>query len=116
MSKGIPQSHLAKIWTIGELRVDGQMWNYHVAILMRERQHGFVVVDPMHDKPLPYTQWIKINRGYGMKGSLSRVRFYITDPRKFLPASGLYDQKEFGHKQFSQFFEDLLPTLVPKRT
>src|SRR5690606_14822446 len=85
---GVPAGDIAKIFTVGQLRFDGELWQYHVAILVRDSQHGFVVVDPLHAAPLPYPEWLDINQAYGIKHPLSRVRFYVTDARKFTPSTG----------------------------
>lgn len=72
--------------------VQKQLWRFHVAVMVR--QHGFLVIDPLQDKPLPYVEWVAIT-AYDIKGRSSRARFfYATDPRKFLPAFGAYDVKQ----------------------
>lgn len=114
LSMGVPQSQIAKIWAVGDLTIDEQKRSFHVAMIIRERRHGFLVIDPLQEKPLPYTQWIRISRDYADASSRSKVRIYITDPRKYQASSGMYqgDLFEAGHSQ--RFLNDLVKTLPAK--
>jgi hypothetical protein len=61
----------------------------------------------MHTKPLPLNEWLEINRLYDVKRDLSRVMFFITDPRKYLPATGKYAMQELKEPALAQFYDEL---------
>lgn len=108
---GVPQSELVKVFALGELMMEGQFWNFHVAIGVRDRQHGLLIVDALQERVLPVSQWMERVQGYDIKKPFSRVRFYLTDPRKFLPASGRYDQKELNDPHLRAYFSRLAKSL-----
>lgn len=106
---GVPQNEIAKIFTLGDLQVQGTLWKFHVAILVRDSKEGFIVADPLHKQFLPYKEWLKINSAYEIKTPLSRARFYLTSPRKFLPAFGAYDMKQLEDPHLREYFKNLNP-------
>lgn len=111
LEAGVPQRELAKIFTLGQLVVQGQLWKFHVGVLIRDSKSGFIVVDPLQDRVLPYKEWIEINKKYDVKGALSRARFYVTDPRKFLASYGRYHTDQLLDPALNDYFTDLLGTL-----
>lgn len=111
LKAGVDQGDLAKIFNFGQLMVGKQLWTFHVAVLIRDSVAGFLVVDPLQAKPLPYKEWIAINTQYDIKGRLSRARFYVTDPRKFLPAFGAYDARQLADPVLKTYFDDLARSL-----
>lgn len=111
LKAGVPQHELAKVFTIGQLMVEGQLWRFHVGVLVRDFKHGFLVVDPLQERVLPYKEWIEINKNYDVKGSLSRARFYVTDPRKFLASYGAYHPAQLQDPALKEYFAALVRTL-----
>lgn len=109
---GVPQADIAKIFTVGELMVERQLWRFHVAVMVRDAAAGYLVVDPLQGKVLPYGEWVQANALYDIKGKLSRARFYVTDPRKFLPSFGAYDVKRFDEPALKRYFDDLGKSLL----
>lgn len=110
LKAGIPQHDMFKIFALGELMMEGQMWNFHVAVGVRDRKHGALIIDPLHNKILPVTRWIKETRVYDIKHPYSRTRFYVTDPRKFLPAFGMYHPDQLADPLLKDYFEALSRT------
>lgn len=111
LQAGVPQDDIVKVFNLGELMVQKQLWRFHVAVMVRDSQHGFLVIDPLQDKPLPYREWVAINAAYDIKGRFSRARFYAADPRKFLPAFGGYDVKQLEDPVLKRYFDDLARSL-----
>lgn len=111
LKEGVPQSDIAKVFTIGDLSVKGIFWRFHVAIWLRDPKEGFIVVDPLQKDILPYGEWLAINQGYDIKKPYSRTRFYMTSPRKFLPAFGAYNLTQLQNPIFKEYFEKVAPTL-----
>lgn len=108
---GVPQEQLIKIFTLGELLVGGQVWRFHVALAVRDKKAGFLVLDPLQSKPIPYGDWLKVVSKYDIKGPFSRSRFYVTEPRKFLPAFPEHDLKQLGDPHLKPYFEALVDEL-----
>lgn len=111
LKEGVPQKHLAKIFTIGELMVGKVIWTFHVAVMVPDPVSGYLVVDPLHNAPVAYKEWLAINSSYDIKKPLSRTRFYLTDPRKFLPSFGIYDTAQLENPVLKSYFTDLAKTL-----
>jgi hypothetical protein len=107
LKAGVPQSDMAKVFLFGDLVVDRQFWKFHVALILRDRRDGFVVVDPLFEKVLPLSEWIERTSQFEVKGKFSRARFYITDPRKFLPSFGMYHRDQLEDPHLRRYFDDL---------
>lgn len=105
---GIDPQDILKIFTLGELLVDHQFWHFHVAIMLRDSMHGYIIVDPLFENPLAYKTWIEKIHQYEIKYPFSRARFYITDPRKFLPASGFYDLASLSQQILRGYFNKII--------
>mgnify|MGYP001552327170 CR=1 FL=1 len=111
LQAGVPQKDIAKIFTLGDLLVGQELWRFHVAVMVRDPRFGFVVVDPLQNKVLAIGKWLDVNRDYGVKRPYSRVRFFVTDPRKFVPGLGRYDLEQLQNPALKPYFEDLAKTL-----
>jgi hypothetical protein len=111
LKEGVSPSDLEKVFVLGELMVEGQFWNFHTAILLRDAEGGVLVVDPLEAHPLPLREWTRINAAREVKGRFSRARFYVTDPRKFLPAEGEYSAKVLEAPHLKAYFAALRKTL-----
>lgn len=101
----LQQVDMRKVFVIGELMVNRQMWNFHVAVMVRDSRSGWIVVDPLQRKPLSLSEWVTVMKSYDIKFPFSRTRFYVTDVRKFLPSSGVYDRDAFSHPSLRLYFD-----------
>ncbi len=107
LKAGVKQDDLGKVFVAGQLRVGAQMWNFHVAVIARDSKKNYLVIDPLLEKPVSLSEWRDITSAYDIKGSLSRARFYVTDPRKFLPATGRYSLELLTEKHLKKYFDEL---------
>ncbi len=107
LKAGIAPQDLARIFLVGQLLVQEQMWQFHTAILVRDAKEGYLVLDPLQEKVMGYREWMKLTAGYEIKGRYSRARFYITDARKFLPAFGKYDVAQLRLPFLREYFAAL---------
>ena len=114
LEAGVPQGDILKIFNVGRLKVNGVLWRFHVGVMVRDAESGYIVIDPLeeNDKILSYQQWVDLNSTYEMKSPLSRARFYVTDPRKFLPAFGAYHLDQLKHPVLTEYFDRLPEVLV----
>jgi hypothetical protein len=108
---GVPQADMAKLFIFGDLMVHAQIWKFHVAVMVRDSKDGFLVVDPLMEEPMPYLAWINATKKFEIKGDSSRARFYVTDPRKFLPAFGMYHRDQLDEPLLKKYFDELALTL-----
>lgn len=111
LQAGVKQEDLAKIFTIGQLEVQKQLWKFHVTVIVRDSQHGFLAIDPLQKEPVDYKKWIEANEAYDIKRPFSRARFYVADPRKFLPAPGAYTLEHLENPALKPYFQSLVKTL-----
>ena len=111
LSGGVPQADIAKIFVFGDLRVQNQFWKFHVAVMVRDATDGFLVVDPLMEEPMPYLAWIDVTKKFEIKGKSSRARFYVTDPRKFLPGFGSYHSDQLEEPLLKKYFDELALSL-----
>ncbi len=106
LRNNIPRKYLAKIFVVGDLFVSGSFWDYHVAVLVAT-DHGPMVMDLIQPNPIPLSDWVTANQRLDIKWPLSQARFYITDVRKFMPASGIYDEGAIKNPLYQEFFQRL---------
>jgi len=111
LQAGVPQDDMLKIFNLGDLIVEKQPWKFHVAVLVKDAKAGWLAVDPLQGKAMPYEEWIAANKLYDVKKKLPRARFYTTDPRKFLPSFGMYDLKQLEDPVLKSYFADLAKSL-----
>jgi hypothetical protein len=111
LAAGVPQGDIVKIFALGELSVEKQLWNFHVAVGVRDPKEGILVVDPLFAEVRGIGQWMNEIEAYDIKAPFSRTRFYPTDPRKFLPAFGAYHKDQLTDPILSTYFQALLETL-----
>lgn len=102
----VPQCDIHKIFAIGELMVDHRIWKFHVAVMLHDKGQP-LVIDPLFEQPVPLEEWIAAVENLDIKFPYPRVRFYITDPRKFLPASGAYALEDLMNPHLRAYFEAL---------
>lgn len=108
-AKVLPKDIL-KIFALGDLLVGGQFWQFHVAMGVRDRS-GLLIVDPLYGEVTSVENWMNNIKSLEIKHPLSRARFFITDPRKFMPTSGIYNLKEILRPELLAYFNDLIHNL-----
>jgi hypothetical protein len=113
LQAGVPQDDVVKVFNLGQLRVERQLWSFHVTVMVRDSRDGFLAIDPLQSAPLPYREWLELNARYDIKGRFSRARFYATDPRKFLPAFGPYAVAQLEDPVIKRYFDDLARSVNP---
>jgi hypothetical protein len=113
LKAGVKQDDIGKVFVAGQLRVASRMWTFHVAVLIRDEKQGFLVVDSLLEKPVSLAEWRDRTASYDIKGDFSRARFYVTDPRKFVPTSGGYSQELISEENLKKYFDELALSMPP---
>ncbi len=111
LQAGVAPSDLVKVFALGELTVEKQHWRFHVAVGVRDPKDGILIVDPLFPEVRGLAQWMGEVAAYDIKHPFSRTRFYVTDPRKFLPALGAYDKAQLTEPILRSYFTALAKTL-----
>lgn len=104
LKAGVSPCDIFKIFAMGALMVHHQIWHFHVAVVVRDAEHGLFVVDPSFAQVLSITVWMKEVERYDMKYPHPTTKFYMTDPRKFLPSPGPYDAAIMGGPLLCDYF------------
>lgn len=110
LKSGVLPKDIVKVFALGDLFLGGQFWRFHVAMAIKSPK-GLIVVDPLYGEPTGIDQWMNNVASIEIKHPLSRARFYLTDPRKFMPTSGIYALKDMMHPVLLPYFSDLVHNL-----
>lgn len=108
---GVAPGNLAKIFAVGRLRYKEQLWDFHMATMVKGEKGQWWVVDSLFDKVLSVSDWMDRAAAFDVNPSASQVRFYVTDPRKFQPVYGQYREKELNIKELRPYFNDLFRSI-----
>jgi hypothetical protein len=111
LENGIKQDQIAKIFVVGRLKFKGQLWDFHMATMVKGEKGEWLVIDSLHDQVLPHTEWIKRAHTLDIKPDLPQLRFYVTDARKFQPAYKNYRVRDFQIPDLKQYFTELFSSL-----
>lgn len=107
LDRGVPAHQIAKIFAIGNLRHRGRPWRFHVATMVQVRGGKWWVIDDLQREPLTVSDWMAAVNAMDLHPTTPTLRYYVTDPAKFQPASGAYDRKVLTEPLFGTYFEDL---------
>lgn len=107
LRRGIPPAQIAKIFAVGKLRYKKQLWDFHMATLVKGADGKWWAIDSLFEKPLPDDEWRKRAWTFGASQTAPEVRFYVTDPRKFQPAYPAYERKTLTLPELKPFFSEL---------
>ncbi|MCA9506912.1 MAG: hypothetical protein KC505_00645 [Myxococcales bacterium] len=101
---GIEQQDIFKVFALGDLYVDGRFWGFHVAIVIRDHNAGYLVIDPMKEELSQLSEWMKWMEKFSLKYPASHLRFYIADARKLFPSSKCYSMDELRLPHLKEYF------------
>ena len=104
--EGVKPAQLAKIFAVGKLRYKKQLWDFHMATLVRG-EGTWVVVDSLFDKPLPHAEWVRRVTEFAINRTTPEIRFFVTDARKFQPAYAAYRQHDLLEPDLKNYFDAL---------
>ncbi|HXW52748.1 MAG TPA: hypothetical protein VEL47_01455 [Myxococcota bacterium] len=111
LKAGVPQKDILKVFALGDFNIAGQFWHFHVAVMVNDKGK-WMVIDPLYGEPASYQDWVANVKSLEIKHPFSRARFYVSDPRRFMPASGNYSTESLLAGGLSRYFHDLGATLV----
>jgi len=108
---GASQIDIAKIFVNGRLNYNGQLWDYHMATMVKSDKNEWWVVDSLFTEPIKLKKWVKLTVMFGIKKEKSQARIFITDPRKYQSQYGAYEKKFFEIPDLKNYFDKLFLAL-----
>lgn len=119
--RGIAAQHIAKVFVMGGLFLDGIGWDFHVATIAQDSAGAWWTIDSLFKTPLPLEDWMSEVSKWDANQKFPALRFYFTQPSKFQALKGSYDSGYFYSEVYRRYFEDLTdwyakgsPCQIPK--
>ena len=78
--EGAVQQDIAKVSAVGRLRYYGQLWEYHMATIVKIDKNEWWAVDTLFTELIRLEKWIKLASMFGVKKEKSQVAIFITGP------------------------------------
>lgn len=107
LRRGINPQHLAKVFVMGGLFVDGIGWDFHVATIAQDAAGVWWAMDSLFKVPLPLEDWMFEVAKWDANQLNPGLRFYFTDPLKFQALKGSYNSDHFNSEIYRKYFKDL---------
>jgi len=107
----IAPENIAKIFAVGKLRYKNQLWDFHMATMVRGWDGQWWVIDTLFEKPLPFDEWRKMATAFGASREFPEVRLFVTDPRKFQPNYPAYRLSDLSVPELKPFFSQLFSSV-----
>lgn len=107
LRRGVDAKYIRKIFIIGELKYNLDIWELHVATIVNKKGGGWWVLDGLFHKTLDLEDWYKEILKIAVSKKNPKVSLFLADPVKFLPISGAYNEKEMFIEEYNGFFKDL---------
>lgn len=104
LKSGIAQDKIFKIFALGNFRWGATIWHFHVAVLVQDDELGFLVIDPLNQDIAQINDWTLMVARLEINSPWPRARFFITDPRKFMPQSGPYNLDQIKLAPIENYF------------
>jgi hypothetical protein len=107
LRRGVDPKSIRKIFVIGEMKYTLDIWELHVATIVKKTGGGWWVLDGLFNKTLEVQDWYKEILKIAVNTAHPKIRLYLTDPVKFLPITGAYAEKDMFREEYNGFFKDL---------
>lgn len=107
LRRGVEAKNIRKLFILGEMRYQNQIWELHVATLAPKAGGGWWVMDGLFDQQYELKDWYQKILSIAVNEQKPIVRIYSSDPIKFLPISGAYSEKDMYRPEYNGFFQDL---------
>lgn len=111
--KGVSQKDIKKVFAVGPLIYPPLVWKFHVAVAVQSKGHVWVI-DPLVKKVSTLEDWKKELQKFSAENPYPRLRFYVTDPQKFLPNSKEYSYDLISHTKTKKYNPAFLKYLKKK--
>lgn len=112
LRRGVMPESIRKIFVLGELMYGQEVWELHIATLVKNPSGSWWVLDGLFEGVLEVKDWYQKILKIGINKKFPKIRLYVTDPVKFLPVTGPYDQKDMYKPEYNGFFQDLTAWLA----
>lgn len=112
LRRGVSPQNIRKIFVLGEMRYQKEIWTLHVATIVAKKGGGWWVLDGLFDQVYELKDWYKKMLTIAINTDDPVIRIYEADPVKFLPISGAYNEKDMYRPEYNGFFQDLTAWLA----
>ncbi len=113
LQRGVAPKHIKKIFAVGPLAYQPLVWKFHVAVAVQSKGKTWVI-DPLVKKLSTVEDWQKELQKFSAEKPYPRLRFYATEPQKFLPNSKEYTWELIDHKKTKKYNPEFLSYLKKK--
>lgn len=104
---GLHKASIKKVWLVGELKMQGEKWRYHVATMVRGEDGEWYAFDPVLGREMPAVEWYQALRESADPGGSARL--FVTEAGRMFPYNWKgYGENELDRRVFRGFFTDLL--------
>ena len=107
LRRGISAQHIAKVFVMGGLYLDGIGWDFHVATIAQDESGTWWAIDSLFAAPLPLEDWMHEVSRWDANQKFPGLRFFFADALKFQALKGSYDSTHFYSEVYRKYFEDL---------
>ncbi len=112
LQAGVKPQQIAKIFAVGNLLYRDQLWNFHMATMVKGEKGKWWVIDSLFNRVLSHSEWMNKALTLDTDPKLAQLRFYVSDPRKFQPSYGQYRLEYFQQAELKPYFSDLFLSLT----
>ena len=113
LQRGVAPKHIKKLFAVGPLVYGPLVWKFHVAVAVQAKGKTWVI-DPLVKKLTTVDEWQKELQKYSAEMPYPRLRFYVTQPQKFLPNSKEYTWELIDHPKTQKYNPAFLSYLKKK--
>lgn len=107
LRRRISARHIAKVFVMGGLYLDGFSWDFHVATIAQDEFGTWWVIDSLFAAPLPLEDWMYEVSRWDANQKFPGLRFFFADALKFQALRGSYNSAPFYSEVYRKYFEDL---------
>lgn len=109
LSRRIDRQSVRKIWAVGPIESPihaGEIWNYHVATMIRSSDGSWWVFDPaLFASAAPLDLWVENIQSRATSGQLL---IFSTQAERNFPSPGTYQRAELSSAHYSNYYKELL--------
>jgi len=108
LRQGVPAKSIGKIFVLGSLYREYRGWDFHLATIVKSSDGEWLVIDNLVEEVSLVPEWMKKISKWDRDSRNPSLRFYFTDPVKFLPLAGPYSKESLNNPIYNNYFIDLL--------
>ncbi len=113
LQRGVAPKNIRKVFAVGPLVYQPLVWKFHVAVAVQANGKVWVI-DPLVKRLASLEEWKTALQNFSAEKPFPRLRFFVTEPQKFLPNSNEYSLELIEHKKTKKYNPAFLKYLKKK--